>query len=981
MNSGALRKRKLKQKERGRFVNLIGDIGRFAPRVAQARKTTGEPNASEVEAARKVLERVRDTGTFTVDTQEVIAKALSIDPNSLLEQILDPEPAAKNPEEKKSPARTQARNPAPEPSQPLLAKPSAKARRGYLEKVIDECAPLKLKAIDQNAVKPGSKPLGLTSVYVDLNLDWRIPEGIPLAKYLARPPRPENDLDPKTVEQEKKTRLVPVLEAFAQHEKLVILGAPGSGKSTLAAYVALSLAEAGTGNAKSLARLGPDWKFGALLPVLVVLRQFAAGLPKDLDRGRASHLWDFIENDLLKRGFAPALAMVPRQAAQHGGALFLLDGLDETRDEAARARVLEAVAEFARTSGRHCRFLLTARPYAWEDFKNPQLSPAGSTPGELAEMHTAHKLAEFEPGQIETFITHWYQAVQAAGWPVSDPARKVEELRQSVQREDLKPLARNPLLLTLMATLHSNRTRLPEDRADLYNEVVELLLQRWNEQVGADRGLLDALDIPTLTLSHVRKVIQGLAFEVHAANVGQEGVPDIPEGTLLNRLRPLLANDTAKADLALRYIENRAGLLISQGEKSLQRQYTFPHRTFQEFLAACHLAGRNDFSQTATQLARENPAHWREVLTLAARRAESDRGVPVADALVHRLSYGEGSRNQSASEVDWRAAVLAAEQLLEIGLAVVQGDEGHRVVQCRVAGWLAALLENGALPVKERARAGMVLAKLGDPRKGVGVKDGLPDIDWIEIPKGEFTMGGTGDRHGKRVFQCGLIREPYRISRYPVTVAQFEAFVSGGGYQEQKYWTKAGWEWRHGLEKTGPTNYGPVFQTANHPQVGVTWYEAVAFCRWLGETVKLDVRLPSEAEWERAARGPNGRSYPWGEEKDFAERCNMKDSGLGHTSAVGMFPSGFAECGAADLAGNVWEWCRTPWVESYKEYEKNDLILKEDLERSGWRVVRGACWGNDSGDIMLSSCRDDLRPGDRYSGFGFRVVVVGVSAR
>src|ERR1019366_113372 len=149
-------------------------------------------------------------------------------------------------------------------------------------------------------------------------------------------------------------------------------------------------------------------------------------------------------------------------------------------------------------------------------------------------------------------------------------------------------------------------------------------------------------------------------------------------------------------------------------------------------------------------------------------------------------------------------------------------------------------------------------------------------------------------------------------SRYLVTVAQYQAFVEAGGYREAKYWTKAGWQWCQARGRDRPDDYEEVYQTSNHPRVGVSWYEAVAFCRWLSErlrnlpesssrreealTEKADsgkaekqkqigaslprllpdeeICLPSEAEWERAARGENGRPYSWGDATNFAERCN-----------------------------------------------------------------------------------------------------------
>ncbi len=156
---------------------------------------------------------------------------------------------------------------------------------------------------------------------------------------------------------------------------------------------------------------------------------------------------------------------------------------------------------------------------------------------------------------------------------------------------------------------------------------------------------------------------------------------------------------------------------------------------------------------------------------------------------------------------------------------------------------------------------------------------------------------------------------------------------------------------------TGPKDYELVFQTPNHPRVGVSWYEATL------------IRLPHEAEWEQAARW-NGqmrqadpRRFPWGDLDEaavLAQVCNCSDTGLNHTSAVGLFSGGHAECGATDLSGNVWEWCEN-W---YNEKDETS------------RVVRGGSWIHDSPERLGASWRRLVRPGYRHYGYGFRAVVV-----
>jgi formylglycine-generating enzyme required for sulfatase activity len=461
--------------------------------------------------------------------------------------------------------------------------------------------------------------------------------------------------------------------------------------------------------------------------------------------------------------------------------------------------------------------------------------------------------------------------------------------------------------------------------------------------------------------------MQQLAFEAHAKHAGQEGVANIHEGELIAVLRPLLG-DARKADLALDYVEKRAGLLLGQGPRGHERQYSFPHRTFQEYLAACWLADQPDFCQRTVDLARQNPAHWREVLTFAARQAKVGRGVPAADALVHCQSLEEWCKEKRPAETDWRAAVLAGEQLLEIGLAAVNVREEHLAVRRRVAGWIGALLgeKETPLPVPERVKAGAVLARLGDERKGVGVKNGVPDIDWIEIPPGPFKMGEGREEHS-----CDVIQHPFAISRYPVTVAQYQAFVDAGGYGEKRFWTAAGWKWKQSNKQTGPDDCDAVFQTANHPRVGVSWFEAIAFCRWLADQTNLNVTLPSEAEWERAARHTDGRKFPWGAQEEAAQRCNISGTGIGHTCAVGMFPAGHAHCGAADMAGNVWEWTGS----QYGKYPYDPSDGREKLEAPATfvRVLRGGSWGFGASGARCAY-RSRYRPDFRGNDFGFRVV-------
>jgi len=219
-------------------------------------------------------------------------------------------------------------------------------------------------------------------------------------------------------------------------------------------------------------------------------------------------------------------------------------------------------------------------------------------------------------------------------------------------------------------------------------------------------------------------------------------------------------------------------------------------------------------------------------------------------------------------------------------------------------------------------------------------------------------------------FTCTRIVEPYWISRYPITVAQYRCFVAARGYEQPHYWTDAGWAWRSDNQISEPERYGGAFELDNHPQVGISWYEAVAFCAWLAEQTQQTVRLPTEAEWERAARHTDGRIYPWDNGWDRTQ-CNNAELGLGVTTAVGIFPGGKSQCSALDLSGNVWEWCSTQWLENYAEYQHK---VRDDLAGDAQRVVRGGSFGGDPDDVRCA-VRGRLIPHGRGNDAGFRVVV------
>jgi formylglycine-generating enzyme required for sulfatase activity len=234
----------------------------------------------------------------------------------------------------------------------------------------------------------------------------------------------------------------------------------------------------------------------------------------------------------------------------------------------------------------------------------------------------------------------------------------------------------------------------------------------------------------------------------------------------------------------------------------------------------------------------------------------------------------------------------------------------------------------------------------------------------------------------------------YHISRYPVSHAQYRYFIQNDGYQQKKYWIEAiaDGRWKPGQVKIwhewqgAPEDYDFPYTLDNHPVVGVSWYEAMAFCRWLTEYLKTSdktsdtikrllhndyhITLPSEAEWEKAARGVDDqRIYPWGDDRD-TDKANYDQTKIGTPSALGCFPQGQSPFKCEDMAGNVLEWCRTSWQGDYSEY-KNEL-KSSDKETS--RVFRGGAF-DDYRRLVRCSFRGRNHPSYRNGYIGFRVCV------
>ncbi len=245
--------------------------------------------------------------------------------------------------------------------------------------------------------------------------------------------------------------------------------------------------------------------------------------------------------------------------------------------------------------------------------------------------------------------------------------------------------------------------------------------------------------------------------------------------------------------------------------------------------------------------------------------------------------------------------------------------------------------------VAERISVGKALSFLGDPR----IRTLEPVM--ARIPAGGFTMGtasamvdqildGTDTDSGEAPHRTArgavLMETPERtvelpafsIGRFPVTNAEFRSFARTGGAPARDYWDG--------------TNVDPWMQ--NMPVQDATWEEAVGYCDWLADETGRPYRLPTEEEWEKAARGTDGRLFPWGESFEFT-RANVWEGGVASPTPVGVYPDGVSPYGVLDMAGNVAEWTAS-FLGTYPGSDGGEVISAQVEEFGRYRVVRGGCW-------------------------------------
>ncbi len=765
-------------------------------------------------------------------------------------------------------------------------------------------------------------PIDLEELYVPLNamLDLRSAGEAAFADAAEAEQR---------LREAQAAREIPLIEAFREARQrrrrgLLILGDPGSGKTTHLKRLLLWCLRKG---GKELG-LAAD-----VIPVYLPLREL-----KDLSQG----LEAFIEGQLdsphlnMPRGFGARLL-------DRGRLLLLFDGLDEVSNIEQRAQVARWV-EKAVMAWPSCTPVVTCRfaGYGEDARLNPQ----------FLELHLRPLTRE----QSESFIRNWYRAVETG--LAQEPSQgevtargRADDLIERLAEPGFRAarmvaMTRNPLLLANLCLVHRDKGTLPKGRARLYDECIDVLLERW-------RGAGKRLPV-NVTAEAGRRILQPAALWLHGedqrlrASV-RELAPVLDAALIAVQWKGRDAGDF------LRTVRDESGLLTGWG----QDDYGLMHLGFQEYLAACEIRRRAFEGESAVvrELAdRYGQSWWQEVILILLAVGNPSLFVPFMREVVKRPAFAE---SPGLLDLIMEATEVSEAPFVEL-LNQEPGDDhglwarqmqALRMVERRSSAesldrLSARLLRHPSPDIQSWLAGRKEVTTRGFKRTPKG------EVELVSIPGGTFLMGSPEtekDRYDDEMPQHRVTVAPFHLGRYPVTNEEYARFLEANpGTPEPEFWSDR------------------RFNRARQPVVGVPWEEARRYASWAGG------RLPTEAEWEYAARAGSKTRWSFGEDegalKEYAWYGSNSD-GRSHETGQKQ-PNAW---GVHDIHGNVWEWVQDCWHEDYKG---------APLDGSAWgeagggdrtrRVIRGGSLYNRP-RFLRSAVRDRNYTDYRFDDLGFRL--------
>ena len=735
----------------------------------------------------------------------------------------------------------------------------------------------------------------------------------------------------KEVEQFNATDLREVLEKTrAEHPVLVLLGKPGSGKSTLLRRLELD---------HCLDRRGES---GGEVSFLVSLNGYKSNDPMTW----LSSKWN--EQN-------PRLESLQRYL-EEGRVLLLLDALNEMpiTQQASYEDLVDQWRDFAERWTKKAkssnRIIFSCRSLDYSVQLSSELLPVPHL-----------TVLPMNPDQVRSFINTY-----APGY--------LELIEPHLEAPHQLELYGSPYFLKLLCEVVKDDQTVPRGRAGLFTKFVRSMLKREMEKKNrllSPGNLLDEFDCSRLNrnewespfdlprIGPLIKQLSRLAYEMQSEEPGGAANEiQISMEAALDQIEYEKPRDIIKAGISLNILD-----LNNKDE------IKYFHQLLQEYFAARRLAAapkpelahqewRCELVEPRYEEVIEGKPSWEPVTTLRQSGWEETvvTAAPMADDPASFI------RNLIPHHLPLAARCAGSAELVKLD------EQQQEALRRELRDKLLRRMRDPEADLRARLAAGEALGELGHPEfERHSGKFGdflLPPFE--SVPAGTYPFGKENQPVELGGFQMG---------RYPVTNAEFACFIEAGGYRDLQWWdTNAALKWLNRTNTQGPKHWNNTrFNNPAQPVVGVTWYEARAYCNWLRASLASwrgedwIIRLPTEPEFEAAARGLEGRIYPYGNKYD-TRLCNTADNGIGRTSPVGLFENS-SPFGIYDLSGNVREWCLNEYNEPLVD------LASINLRGTASRLLRGGSW---------YSTLDDARAVFRYGGFtrsrrddrGFRVVSV-----
>jgi formylglycine-generating enzyme required for sulfatase activity len=807
-----------------------------------------------------------------------------------------------------------------------------------------------------------------------------------------------------------------VLLGGSEKAHLLLAGA-GSGKSTVCRYIACKLA-AVILESEIITAETP-------IPIYVSLRKMISK-EESTEQTVAAAALDSL-------GYVPNAADAKNALANRmTSAYLLLDGLDELAgrgDDASSTDDITMHIKYLLRSYPRARFLLTCRDHDYRadnrlhlpDIRHLSLSLF--TPEQVqAAVRRWHKAAMDLGRQSDCDLSDWEQ--------------RAERLIQTLALDrDVAELARVPLLLNIMQVVFGQDERLPRSVGRLCERAVRFLtIERPRDRIAASVARGEPLETAVLLDGamdlYVLPVLEALAFELHSrSEVSQKAFTNIQD--LERIVSTVLRTESLEGYRRRGYLihPTMSHLLDGNGVLAeVERDcFGFTHNVFRDVLAGNYLGSQ----PSDAVIEHVSDTRWHAPLRYWAGLHSGSR-----DGMAAVLGMAEELLEKYAEDdFDISYAVMGAEMLGEALADPPKNAPTAQASRLRRAFGPTLIdgLSTQRLTLALRVRIGDVIGRLGDSRLISG-QPGLDDIvKWtVDLPAARRRIGrDTPHRVLASKYTeatCWPSRDmtigAFRLCRYPVTNQDFQQFINAGGYSKDSYWqTEEARNWRDQNEvfvqaleaiiketalkhfnteiSAGRMTEGnltdisdrilrrrvplywhdPRFNRPNQPVVGINWWEARAYCNWLESLLQaalehsdksIKVDLPTEFEWERAARDGDDRPYPWGsgDPGNFGLFSQVA-GGIGRSIAVGSFPWATWPGGPLDLAGNVWEWT----LSHPSPYDASHDDVRDVVGGIEDRIVRGSSWLSREQESSQATFRSFDPPCNVYEDLGFRVAI------